>query len=127
MNFFDVNWDTLEADPIFISGDGDYTLEIKGSNDSPYGVYLDMYKILKDNPNIDIVIKDIKVDGTSIDFDDEMIDRVEGDDPTTARRYILNPWGANADDAPKYMFNSSLTVTITVKMDTGNPFITEDE
>lgn len=127
LNFFDVNWDTLEADPIFISGDGDYTLEIKGSNDSPYGVYLDMYKILKDNPNIDIVIKDIKVDGTSIDFDDEMIDRVEGDDPTTARRYILNPWGANADDAPKYMFNSSLTVTITVKMDTGNPFITEDE
>ena len=127
LNFFDVNWHALEADPRFISGDGDYTLEIKGSNDSPYGVYLDMYKILKDNPNIDIVIKDIKVDGTSIDFDDEMIDRVEGDDPTTARRYILNPWGANADDAPKYMFNSSLTVTITVKMDTGNPFITEDE
>lgn len=125
MSFFDVNWAFTESATQFISGDGDYTFVINGSSDKPYGLFLDINKILKDNPNMDVAIKDIKVDGTSIVFDDTAIDRGEGDDPTTARRYILNPWGATAGDAPRYVFNSSIAVTITVKMDNGTPFITD--
>jgi hypothetical protein len=125
LSFFDTDWVFIESEAVFISGDGDYTFTIEGANDSPYGLYLDIQKILKDNPNMDVVIKDIKVDGTNIAFDDSAIDRGTGDESTTARRYILNPWGATAGDAPKYVFNSSITVTITIKMDNGTPFIPE--
>lgn len=127
MSYFDINWNFVEAEAQFISGDGDYTLTIEGASDSPYGLFLDIHKILKDNPNMDAAITDIKVDGTSIDFDDAVIDRGLGDEETTARRYILNPWGATADDAPKYIHNSSIAVTIAVKMDNGKPFISEEE
>ncbi|WP_352422028.1 hypothetical protein [Proteiniphilum sp.] len=125
LSFFDENWTFFEAAPLFISGNGDYTFEIKGASDKPYGMFLDIHKILKDNPNMDVVIKDIKVDGTNITFDDGKIDRGEGDDSTTARRYILNPWGETADDAPNYVFNASIVVTVAVTMDNGTPFIAE--
>jgi hypothetical protein len=49
------------------------------------------------------------------------------DTETAARRYILNPWGATAADAPKYVFTSSIAITISVKMDNGTPFIKEAE
>lgn len=129
MSFFDTNWSFVEADALFISNDGDYTFVIEGASDSPYGLFLDIHKILKDNPNMDVAIKDIKVDGTSIAFDDTAIDRGTPDknDITTARRYILNPWGDTAGDAPRYVFNSSITVTVTIKMDNGKPFIPEEE
>jgi hypothetical protein len=125
MSFFDTDWVFIESDPVFVTGDGDYTFTVTGASNSPYGLYLDILKILKDNPNMDAVIKDIKVDGTSIAFDDDAIDRLFGGDggDTNARRYIINPWGATANDAPRYVFNSSITVTVSVKMDNGVPFI----
>lgn len=86
-------------------------------------MYLDVEKILQDHPNCEVAIKDIKVDGQSIAFDDAVIDRVVGDAATTARRYILNPWGPTASDASKYVFNSSIAVTVSVKMDNGTPFV----
>lgn len=127
LSFFDTAWNVINSDPVFISGDGDYTLKVSGASTTTYGLYLDIEKILKTNPNMDIVIKDIKVDGASIQFDDTAIDRVVGDDETSARRYIINPWGATASDASKYVFNSSIAVTISVKMDNGTPFIPEEE
>ena len=127
LNFFDKDWNTMNSENIFITGDGDYTLTVEGASSAPYGLYLDILKILKDNPNMDVAIKDIKVDGKSISFDDAIIDRGIGDVETTARRYILNPWGETAGDADKYVFTSSIAVTINVKMDTGSPFISESE
>jgi hypothetical protein len=125
LSFFDTNWLFIESDAVFITGDGDYTLTVTGASNSPYGLYLDILKILKDNPNLGAVVKDIKVDGTSIAFDDAAIDHTLGGDggDTHARRYILNPWGATADDAPKYTFNSSIAVTVSIKMDNGTPFL----
>ena len=86
-----------------------------------------MAKILKDHPNCDIVVTDIKVDGQSIAFNDADIDRGYGDTykpaDACARRYILNPWGPTAGNASKFVFSKSLSVTINVKMDTGSPFI----
>ncbi|MDL2247733.1 hypothetical protein LJC05_03270, partial [Bacteroides sp. OttesenSCG-928-J23] len=92
LSFFDdasPEWNFIHSDPLFISTDGNYTLVVEGANSSPYGLYLDIEKILKDNPNMDVEIKEIKVDGTSIAFDDLIIDRGTGDVATTARRYIL--------------------------------------
>ena len=125
MHFFDLGWIFTVSEPLFISGDGDYTFVITGASDAPQGLYLDIQKILKENPNMDVAIKDIQVDGAAIPFDDTVIDRGIGDDDTTARRYILNPWGATAGDAPKYVFSSTISVTVTVKMDNGTPFIVE--
>ena len=127
LNFFDKDWNTMNSENLFITGDGDYTLTVEGASSAPYGLYLDILKILKDNPNMDVAIKDIKVDGKSISFDDAIIDRGIGDAETTARRYILNPWGETANDADKYVFTSSIAVTINIKMDTGAPFISESE
>lgn len=127
LNFFDTGWTFIYGDAVFISGDGDYTMTVTGASAAPYGMYLDIEKILKDNPNADVVIKDIKVDGKSIQVDDASIDRGVGDAETTARRYILNPWGTTAGDAPKYVFNSSIAVTVSVKMDNGTPFIPAGE
>ncbi|MBQ8674175.1 MAG: hypothetical protein IJ511_09055 [Bacteroides sp.] len=127
LNFFDTDWVFIYSDPVFIPGNGDYTLTVNGSSSAAYGMYLDIEKILKDFPNMDVAIKDIKVDGTSIEFDDTAIDRGIGDAETTARRYILNPWGATAADGPKYSFTSSIAVTITVNTDTGTPFIPVSE
>ena len=127
LNFFDTDWAFINGDPVFISGNGDYTLSVNGSSSAAYGMYLDIEKILKDCPNMDVAIKDIKVDGVSIEFDDATIDRGIGDAETTARRYILNPWGATAADGPKYSFTSSIAVTITINTDTGTPFIPVSE
>ncbi len=122
MNYFNTGWTFWASDDVDITGDGSYTFTIYGADSDPYGMYLDVFKILKSYPNMDMVITDIKVDGTTIDFDDSVIDRGEGDDSTTARRYILNPWGATADDAPNYVFSTSISVTIQVTMETGTPF-----
>ncbi|NDV94913.1 hypothetical protein D0T84_08285 [Dysgonomonas sp. 521] len=125
LNYFDTGWTFIYSDAVFISGNGDYTLSVLGASSEPYGMYLDIEKILKDNPNMDVAIKDIKVDGKSISFDDSAIERGLGDAETTARRYIINPWGATAGTAPNYVFSSSIAVTITVNMDNGTPFIEE--
>jgi hypothetical protein len=123
LNYFDTGWVFINGDAVFVTGNGDYTLSVLGASSTPYGLYLDIEKVLKANPNMDIVIKDIKVDGKSISFDDSAIDRGVGDGDTTARRYIINPWGATAGTAPDYVFSSSIAVTITVIIDNGTPFI----
>ena len=127
LNFFDTGWATLNSDDVFITGDGDYTFTITGANSNPYGLYLDILKILKDYPNMDVAIKDIKVDGVTIEFDDAAISRGYPDDKPesqSARRYILNPWNeASAATTSRYVFTSSIEVIVTVKFDNGTPFI----
>lgn len=127
INFFDEDWTFINGDNVFITGDGNYTFTIEGASSKPYGIYLDVLKILADYPNMDMTITDIRVDGASIEFDDAVIDRGEGDAATTARRYILNPWGATAGDAPKYVFSSKIEVDLHVVFDNGTPFVPANE
>ena len=134
LNFFDTNWNFITSDVLYIEGSGTYTISVEADGvadgTSPYGVYLDILKILKTYPNLDIVIDDIKVDGSSIEFDDTLIDRGVGDAETTARRYVLNPWSGSITDLDAYTaefkFTSSIVVTFTLTTDTGTPFISED-
>lgn len=127
LNLFDVNWATQTGDAVFISGDGDYTFAINGACAEPYGIYLDVAKLYKEHNNCDITIKSIKVDGNEVEFDDTLIDRGTADgDLSTARRYILNPWGATAGDAAKYVFATSLEVTVSVQFDCGHQAMNPD-
>ena len=88
-------------------------------------MFLDVAKILKKHPNTDLILKSIKVDGKEIlgseaGMDDETISRQLGDDPTTGRRYILNPWNdESASHTNLFKFSSSIEVTISVKFDVG--------
>lgn len=125
LNYFNTGWTFYTSSSVYVTGDGTYTLTISGSDSSPYGLYLDVVGILDDYPNCDVAITDIQVDGSSVSFDDDEISRSEGDDSSTARRYIVNPWGSTADDASYYSFSSSIAVTVQVTMDTGTPFVSE--
>ena len=131
----DANDANYQSSNVFITGDGDYTLSFVGAESNPYLMYIDVAKILKDNPNCDITIKSIKVDGKDVAFDDAVISRgYPDDDPSTNgfRRYVLNPWGPTAcftyDSANKeftdFKCTTSIEVTISVKMDTGAPVVT---
>ncbi len=125
--YFDTGWTFTYSDAFYISTEGSYTVSLYGTSGTPYGIYLDVYKLLKTYPNCDITITDIKCDGTSVSFDDSIIDRGVGDDTTTARRYILNPWGATAALGANYVFNESLSVTFTVAFETGVAFGSSSE
>ena len=68
-----------------------------------------------------LILKDIKIDGSSISFDDSAVSRCIGDDPTIYRRYICNPWGL-ASCFPSFdVFHpqSNAEVTFEVVYDTG--------
>ena len=129
MHYFNTGWTFFDSDNVKITGEGTYTFTITGADSDPYGIYLDVKKILGKYPNMDMVITDMRVDGQSIAFDDALIDRGVGDDATTARRYILNPWNsdnyfmANGYDVLK--FASSIEVDIKIIYDNGTPFISE--
>jgi hypothetical protein len=122
---FDPDFVFLYSDAVFVSSEGSYTFTVNGSSDNIYGIYLDVNKLLKDYPNCDMIVTDIKVDGISIEFDDEAITRTTGDGTTAtiARRYIVNPWGSTAGDASNYVFSSSLEVTVDIVFDTGEPVL----
>ncbi|MDO4159347.1 MAG: hypothetical protein Q4D41_02705 [Prevotellaceae bacterium] len=125
MNYFNTGWTFINSDNVFVTGDGSYTFTVSGSDSSPYGIYIDFLKVLKDNPNFDATVTSIKVDGTSISFDDASIERCLGDDETTYRRYILNPWQSVPafPDASVFSFTSSIEITLNVVMDSGAPTI----
>ena len=125
MAYFNSGWTFFNSSDVFVTGDGTYTFVISGADSDPYGLYLDVTGILTNYPNCDVTITGITVDGNPVSFDDSLIERCLGDDATTARRYIVNPWGATADEAPKYAFASNITVTVQIVMDSGTPFPTE--
>ena len=139
LHYFNTDWTFFDSETVKITegADGTYTLLVEGSDSSPYGIYLDVIKVLKDYPNFDMTITDIRVDGTSISFDDELIERCTGDETDadgngiTARRYILNPWNSEnyfmANGYDVLGFSSSLEVDIYVEFETGESFISSDE
>ncbi|MDE6633112.1 MAG: hypothetical protein K2K23_08960 [Muribaculaceae bacterium] len=126
LSYFSSDWSLfVSSEPVIFTKDGTYTATVEGTvpESGPGGMFLDVPDILLDYPNADVIIKDVKLDGNSISFSDEVISRGAGDDPNTLRRYFFHPWGLNPDEAPKYNFTSTLEVTFEVKMDTGEPFI----
>ena len=129
LSFSDTGWAFLNSPEVYITGDGDYTFTLTNDGSSntqdPYLMFLDVAKILKKHPNTDMILKSIKVDGTEVlgseeGMDDETISRGIGDDPTTGRRYILNPWSEeSATHTHLFKFNNTIEVTIGVKFDIG--------
>lgn len=115
-----------KSETTYVTSDGDYTVSFVGSESDVYLIYIDIPKLLKDYPNCDVTIKDIKVDGTSISFDDTLIPRGTGDDSGTFRRYVLNPWQGDPkafEDSSVFSCSSSIAVTFSVKLDTGAPVV----
>lgn len=125
LHLFNTGWAFQQSDDVFVTDgvDGTYTFTINGSCSNIYGMYLDIEKLLGDHPNCAVEITDIKADGKSVAFDNDAIERSAGDQATTARRYIVNPWGATGATASNYSFSTSLSVTVSVKMDGGKPFV----
>ena len=129
LSFSDTGWAFLNSPEVYISGEGDYTFTITSDGSSntqdPYLMFLDVAKILKKHPNTDMILKSIKVDGQEVmgseeGMDDATISRGIGDDPTTGRRYILNPWNEeSATHTHLFKFNNTVEVTISVKFDVG--------
>ena len=116
LNYFNMGWSFYASDPVYISKEGLYSFEIKGSDNDPQGVFLDVYEILNVHPNTFIRIENISVDGNNLEFDDDKIDRGTGDDPGTSRRYVLNPWMEVPafSDPSQFAFNESFIVTISI-------------
>jgi hypothetical protein len=140
LNYFSHGWNYTQAsDPLSIEKEGQYTVAINGSNDDPYGLYMDVKYILADHPKARLTLDDVKVDGTSIpnidysyagfttNSDGTQLVADAKTDPTTARIYVLNPWDKtgpfyNAANVvgdtpyfPMFKFTSSIAVTFTVK------------
>ena len=128
LHLFDPGFTFQQSDDVFVKdgSDGTYTFTINGSCNNVYGVYLDIEKLLGDHPNCDVVVKSIQADGKDVAFDDAAIDRGVGDKESTARRYIVNPWGASAGLAAQCSFSKTFSVTVEVKMDVGAPFVKPD-
>ena len=133
LHYFNTGWTFFDSKTLKVTGDGKYTFRIEGADDSPYGMYLDVKKILAKYPNMDMTISDIRVDGKPVGFDDSLIERGVGDETDasgngiTARRYILNPWNSDnyfmVNGTGVLAFSSSIEVDINVTFDNGTPFI----
>ena len=137
LHYFNTGWNWFHSNTVKVTGDGNYTFKVTGADSEPYGMYLDVVKILSKYPNFDMTITDIRVDGKSIDFDDSQIERGAGDEkdaaenPISARRYILNPWNPNnyfmVNGIGVLAFSSSIEVDVKIQYETGVPFITPKE
>ncbi|MCC8176828.1 MAG: hypothetical protein LUC85_08740 [Bacteroidales bacterium] len=126
LHYFNMDWTFFDSDDLYFKNEGSYTIYLYGSDSNCQGVYFDIYELLGDYPNCDVAITDIKVDGTSIAFDDSIIDRCTGDDASTARRYIVNPWSGDSGSAQYQSlmnFSSSIAITFKVTFDTGSAFV----
>lgn len=124
------DWTMIEGEYVYVTTPGTYTLTVSGSNQALEALlWVDAFKLLKDYPNCDIVIKKILVDGKDLPFDDDAISRSAGDTPTTARRYICNAWGLAScfPSTEVFLFNDKIEVTVDIIFDNGKPFITPEE
>ncbi len=119
------NWTFQNSDPVYITEEGTYTCTINGSlSEDGKIIYLQVDKLLKDYPHADIIIKDVKVDGKSIAFDDDAIVRTVDDAADggkyNGRRYFYNPWSSdNSFTTSALTFAKSLSVTFLVNFDAG--------
>lgn len=126
------SWEMLTGTPVFVEQGRDYTASIDVTWNSTWGdpcVWLDVEKLLKAHPECDVILKDIKIDGASIAFDDTAISRgAAGDkdpDINHARRYICNPWGLASCFSGFDIFHptKNIEVTFTVIFENGKPFV----
>ena len=134
LHYFNTGWTFFDSNTVKVTGDGNYTFTITGSDSEPYGLYLDVVKILSKYPNFNMTITDMRVDGKSIAFDDTQIERGAGDETDaagnaiTARRYIVNPWNSEnyfmVNGTGVLAFSSKLEVDVYIQYETGVPFIT---
>ncbi len=124
------DWTMVTGDAVFVR-EGTYTLNVNATwTAGDPCVWVDVDKILRDHTNCDVVIRDIKVDGVSVAFDDSVISRGYPDDDAStnsARRYICNPWGLASCFPSLDVFHPAkgIEVTIQVIYDNGAPFIGE--
>lgn len=128
----DSGWAWYNADPLYITSEGTYTMTGAPGLVDPYVMFLDVYKILDTYPECDIYINEFKVNGSKIDVDDNDFYRQTGDDASTARRSILNPWGdQDVFNRHAALFTTtsdgSVEVTFTIRFNTGQPFIEVEE
>lgn len=124
------NWTMVTGDAVYVK-EGTYTLSVNTTwtTGDPL-LWLDCEKFLRDHPNGDIIITDIKVDGSSISFDDNVISRGYPDDNAetqSARRYICNAWSLASCFPSLDIFKPSNGIDVTIKVvyDNGKPFIKE--
>ncbi|MCR5360852.1 MAG: hypothetical protein K6E73_02435 [Bacteroidales bacterium] len=125
----DTGWTFITHEDCYITGEGTYTFSLKPDGacqtDQPYLYFIDVAKLLKKYPNADLTLTSIKVDGVEVlganeNMTDEAIARCVGDDPTTGRRYLLNPWDeTSAANTSLFAFTTSLDVTMQVTYDAG--------
>lgn len=135
LHYFNSGWVTTDSKAVKVTGDGKYTVTITGADSDPFGMYLDVKKVLVKYPNFKMTITGMRVDGESIGFNDSLIDTTIGDEvdsegvKITARRYILNPWNDSnyfvKNGTGVLKFSSSIEVDIDVKMDSGTPHTRE--
>lgn len=129
-------WTQIDSAPIFVEDGGTYTIKLDAPYTSGMGdpcLWLDVNKILNTHMDCDVVLKDIKIDGVSVAFDDSAIsrsrssDKIEEDGYLGARRYICNPWGLAScfTGLDQFHATSGYEVTFTVSFSTGNSFLGE--
>lgn len=131
LSYFNSGWTFFESKVVKVTGEGTYTFTIEGADPDPYGMFLDVKKILAKYPNMNMTITGMRVDGKAIDFDDSQIERCAGDDPAIARRYILNPWNNEnyfmVHGFGVLAFTSTIEVDLKIEYNTGSPYIKPDE
>ena len=118
------SWNWQNSNALYITEEGTYTLTANGVQTADGKIiYLQIDKILKDHPRADIIIKDIKVDGTSIAFNDNTIARCLDDSEGglyNGRRSLFNAYrNDNVLTSSALSFSKSLSVTFQVKFDAG--------
>lgn len=123
------SWEMFTGTPVFAEEGRDYTATLEVEWQSSWGdpcLWLDVEKLLAKHPECDVILKDIKIDGTSISFDDSAISRCDNDDAGVhARRYICNPWGLASCFTGFDIFHpaKSVEVTFTLIFENGEPFM----
>lgn len=88
-------------------------------------LWLDVYNLAKEQPNCDVVILGIKIDGQELEFRDADISRdLEGAEKGDARRYICNAWGLAPcfPSTEVFRVKNSAEVSFTVIYDAGKPY-----
>ena len=88
-------------------------------------LWLDVYNLAKEQPNCDVVIMGIKIDGQELEFRDSDISRdLEGAEKGDARRYICNAWGLAPcfPGTEVFRLKKSAEVSFMVIYDAGKPY-----
>ncbi|MDE6160927.1 MAG: hypothetical protein K2F77_04645 [Muribaculaceae bacterium] len=128
-------WSATEGTPVIVSEGKTVTATVypgtpwddewNSNSDIQPLLWLDVYNLAKEQPNCDVVILSIKIDGQEIEFRDSDISRdLEGAEKGDARRYICNAWGLAPcfPSTSVFRVKNSAEVSFTVIYDAGKPY-----